>query len=237
MEINKQVNSGEKINTCTVGVDSCKCFDYLTEDERELLNKNTVNVKFKAGEVICKQGTFASNLVYVCSGLLKVFMEGENENLVLKIIPDSNMAGLTSLFNNENVFLYSIQAYVDSEVRLINIDTIRELIKVNTEFATAIIRLINANTVQTYARFFSLTQRQSFGRLADILMCLSDRIFKDRKFNLPLKRKELGELCDMTPESVIRILKHLKDQKYISIEGKDFTILDYNKLKELRDKG
>ncbi len=43
--------------------------------------------------------------------------------------------------------------------------------------------------------------------MADILLCLSDRIFKNSEFDLPLSRKELAELSGMSSETVIRMLQ------------------------------
>jgi CRP/FNR family transcriptional regulator len=235
MEIITQHN--EKINTCTVGITRCNCFHTLSAEEQNLLDRNTVEVNFAAGEIICKQGTFATHIMYVQSGLLKVYMENQNEQLILKIIPEENVAGLNSLFSGDNVFLYSIMAYVPSKVRLIDINVFRQIISSNALFAAEIIAILNANSIQTYGRFFSLTKRQSYGRLADILLCLSDRIFMSREFLLQMSRKEIAELCGMTTENVIRMLKRLKEDKVLGIEGKIFSILDYEQLKKIRDLG
>jgi len=48
----------------------------------------------------------------------------------------------------------------------------------NTEFAKEVIEILSSNSVQVNGRFFCLTHKQSFGRLADIILCLSQRIFK-----------------------------------------------------------
>lgn len=226
-----------KINTCTVGLDRCECFDKLTEDELALLNENMVEVEFKKGENICKQGSFATHVLYLSSGLAKVFMESLHEKLILKIIPADNIVGLTSLFNGNNVFQYSVAAYVDSKVKLIDINIFRQIINQNAAFATEIIQIINANTVQTYGRFFCLTQKQSYGRLADIILCLSDRIYRKRSFELLLSRKDFAELSGMTTETVIRMLKKFKEDGLIEIEGKNFTIKDYDLLKKVSDYG
>jgi len=225
------------INTCTVGLDRCNCFESLSDEEMNLLNKNIVEVKFKKGETICKQGAFATHVMYLCKGLAKVYMESQEETLILKIIPSDNIIGLTSLFSGNNVFQYNVAAYVDSVVKLIDINVFREIINTNAKFATEIIQIINSNTVQTYGRFFCLTQKQSYGRLADIILCLSDRIYKQRSFELLLSRKDFAELSGMTTETVIRMLKKFKDDDLIEIEGKNFTVKNYDLLKKISDYG
>ena len=107
----------------------------------------------------------------------------------------------------------------------------------NTAFSKEVIDILSSNSVQIYGRFFCLTHKQAFGRLADILICLSDRVFKNSEFNLPLTRKELGELAGMSPETVIRMLKEFSDDKVIEMEGKTVRVLNYEKLKQISETG
>jgi CRP/FNR family transcriptional regulator len=79
--------------------------------------------------------------------------------------------------------------------------------------------------------------KQAYGRLADILLCLSDRIFKTQEFELPLSRQDLAELSGMSQETVIRLLKKLDEEGLIRMEGKNFTVLDYNRLKRISETG
>lgn len=226
-------------NSCSVGNNQCTCFEKLSEQEKELINNNQVEIKFKKGEVICKQGAFASHVMYICDGLAKVFLEGRQgqESLILKIIPPGNLIGLTSIMIGNNVFQYSANAYMDSVIRMIDINVFRKLIRDNSNFASEIIDILSANTIQSYGRFFCLTQKQSYGRLADIILCLSERIFKEQKFELNLTRKELAELTGMSTESVIRMIKKLKEDDLIRITGKSFEITDYERLRTISEYG
>ncbi len=225
------------LNSCTIGDGKCKCFDLLTDAESEIVNKNFVEVKFKKGEIISKQGTFATHIMMLCEGLVKVFIESGGESFILKIIPEGNLIGLTSLMDGNNIFQYSIQAYVDSVVQIIDINIIKEMIGTNPKFAFEIINMLNSNTIQTYGRFYCLTQKQSFGRLADIILCLSNRIYKQNEFELLLSRKELAELSGMSTENVIRMLKKFKDDKLIEINGKTLKILNPEKLVVISNHG
>ena len=109
------------------------------------------------------------------------------------------------------------------------------MIRQNANFASKIINILNENTAQAYGRFFCLTRKQLHGRMADILLCLSDRIFKSREFNLPLSRNDLGELTSMSTESVIRIMKEFKDDKLIKVSGKSIEILDHDKMMKISE--
>lgn len=219
--------------SCTVVDYKCRCFDVLTPKEKELIKQNEVNVTYKKGETICKQGTFASHIVIIEEGLAKVSVEECNRTLILKIIPEGNMIGLTAISDHNNTFQYSASAYVDTKARLIDTTVFKQIVKANAEFSFELLNLLAANNVQIYGRFFCLTNKQSYGKLADILICLADRVYKDREFDLFLSRKEIAELSDMSTENVIRMLKKFKDDGLIQIKGKKISILDYDNLQKV----
>ena len=145
--------------------------------------------------------------------------------------------GLSSLSEDHNTYQYSAMAYIDTEIRQIDIRTFRELLTRNANFAKEVIDIFSANSVQVYGRFFCLTHKQAYGRLADILLCLSERIFKKSEFHLPLSRKDLAELSGMSSETVIRMLKKFNDDGLIEMNGKELKIVDYDRLLRISETG
>jgi len=226
-----------RYTACTISSHYYKCFDKLTEEERKSIERQSVTIKYKKGEIICKQGSFVSQVMYVEKGLVKVFLDNGKNSLVLKIIPDGNLLDLASVSKEFNTYQYSAMAYIDSEIKQIDINAFRELLNTNSEFAKEVIDVLSANSVQIYGRFFCLTHKQAFGRLADIILCLSELIFKMKEFELPLSRKDLAELSGMSSETVIRILKKFNEEGLISMNGKTFTVHDYDRLQQISDKG
>lgn len=223
--------------TCVPFVYGDSCFDLLTADEQEMIDSHSVLVNYKKGEMICKQGSFASHMIYLEKGLVKIYLEGNPKDLILTISPEKNLMGLQALFEGNNTFLYSISTYTDASVRLIDIQIFKQLLKQNPLFAFRIINILNESTSQSYGRFFSLTQKQLHGRLADILLCLSRKIFKTESFDLPLSRSDLSDLTSMSTESVIRILKDFKDDQIIDMNNKSITLLDMARLESISAKG
>ena len=224
-------------SACSIPDHHCKCFDRLSDQERKFLDNHSVRVSYKKGETLCKQGGFVSHVMFVESGLVKVFLEDANSSLVLKIITDGNLVGLSSVSEKLNTFQYSAVAYIDTVVRQIDVSAIRSLISQNALFARDLIDIMAFNATQIYGRFFCLTQKQSYGRMSDILLCLADRVFRNTSFDLPITRKELAELTSMSQETVIRILGKFEQDKLIRIKGKNLSILDYERLQKISNNG
>ena len=87
------------------------------------IQNNCLIVKFKRGENICKQGTEVTHALYLAKGSVKLFVEGKNKNLILKIINDRKYIGLQSLFGDKR-YNYTISALEDSQICMINAELI-----------------------------------------------------------------------------------------------------------------
>ncbi|HRY33839.1 MAG TPA: Crp/Fnr family transcriptional regulator [Bacteroidales bacterium] len=227
----------ENYSSCTINTRPCFPFGKLTAEEQQLLDERTSRIRYSRGELICKAGSFASHVMYVEKGLVKVFLDNGNDSLVLKIIPEGGLLGLSSVSMETPVFHYSAMAYIDTEIKQIDMSLLKQLLKQNHDFVMEVIDILSTNSVQINGRFFSLTHKQSYGRLADIILCLADRVFKSSDFELALSRKELGELSGMTPETVIRMLKQFQEEGLIRMSGKTFTVVDYDKLRRISETG
>lgn len=230
--------------TETKGITQCSIFDFdlswydlLTADEKLLIDEHSVSINFKKGETVCKRGAFASHIYFLEEGLVKVYLEERNKNLILTLFTKNNLLGLSSIFEGNNKLSYSVSTYTDSRVRMIDIQVFRQLLQQNPDFSYRIINLLNEKTSQIYGRFFSLTQKQLHGRLADILLCLSNRIFKSKSFELPLSRADLGDLTGMSTESVIRMMKEFKDDGLIDMHCKSIELLDVARLERISEFG
>jgi CRP/FNR family transcriptional regulator len=229
--------SPANLSGCLVENQHSSCFDALNDEERDIIERHKVEITYKKGEIIAKQGSFASHVIYLKEGLVKVYLEGNPKDLILKIIPSNRLITLSSIFEGNSSFLYSVATYIDSTVSLIDADIFKQLIRNNSFFATKIINILNENTAQTYGRFFALTRKQSRGRVADILLCLSQRIYKSKKFVLAISRSDLADLTGLSPESVIRILKEFKEEALVEVKGKSIEILKDETLQKISHYG
>lgn len=204
----------------------------LSPEDKKLLNDNRVEVRYNKGENICKQGSFANHLIYIKEGLTKSYLEENNKVQILCVNPYNCILGVQSV-TTDNIFHYSVAALEDVYACLFDMDTVKDISKRNAGFAYELLIHANNNQVLTFDRFFSLTMKQLHGRLADIILCLSKRVYKSDKFTINLSRKDLAELTAMSNESATRVLKDFKDDKMIDLDGKTITILDRNKLAQV----
>jgi len=80
---------------------------------------------------------------------------------------------------------------------------------------------------------FDIDNRHLRGRIAHILISFAKDIYHSNEFILPISRKEIGELINMTTENVIRILSEFRKDGLIEINGKQIKIINAEMLTKI----
>ena len=230
-------NKNTILDSCSIGTNKLECIDLLSNEEKTFLESKIVDISYKKGEIICKQGAFATHIMIIQEGLAKTYIEGANDNLILQLFPPVNIIGLSSLIEGHTTYQYSAQVYMSSKISLIEIDILNQLIQSNPAFAAKIINTLAEQTIISNGRFYCLTMKQNYGRLADVILCLANRIYKTQKFPLHLTRREFAELCGMSIESISRIITKFKNDGLIIVTNDYIEIFDYERLNQVSLKG
>ncbi len=223
----------KKYDDCTRACRHEYCFNFVSPDELQKLNKNKITVNYRKGETLIKQGTSSGHILFLRSGLAKIYLEGTRKDLILKIIPPKRFIGLPGIQCKDGLYPYSASVYIDSTVDLIDKAFFIDLLKDNPEFALGIIGALNEATAVSYRRIYSLTHKQAHGKVADLLICLSENVFLNKKFEVPISRKDFSELLGISLESVVRVFKEFKDDKLVNISGTHFELLQIEGLKQI----
>ncbi|MBK9390823.1 MAG: Crp/Fnr family transcriptional regulator [Bacteroidetes bacterium] len=225
------INSCEK---CTAG---WKNFKHLSKSELETVNSNRYEATFKPGEIMIKQGSPASNALFMATGIAKSYIEGNNgKNLILDLEkPGSIVLGPGAYVNSRHN--YSVAAITSIQACFISADIIKQISRTNSAFAESLLEDFCRRAVRSHNRMVSMAHKRMSGRLADILLYLSNDIFGNDDFDMILTRQELGEMTSMAKECVVRIMKEMEDSGVISSETSRIKILDKGKLISLSEKG
>jgi CRP/FNR family transcriptional regulator len=212
-------------------------FKILSKSELALINKDRYSLKYKAGEMIIKQGTSATHYISLVEGMAKILLEGHNDrNLILNILKPWQILGSPGI-HLDSRHHYSVIALVNSLVCFIDKKNFNTVLQSNTKFAFAFIEYLSYNTENTLNKLLNLTQKQMPGRLADALIYLSNFVYADSKFSLQLSRQDLADLSSMCRDSVSRILKEFENDNIIKQNKNRMEIISADKLIEISMKG
>jgi CRP/FNR family transcriptional regulator len=223
--------------SCEFCLVSWKNLKNLSKSEFKLVDENRYEATFKPGEIIIKQGSPASNAVFLASGMAKIYIEGlEDRNFILGIgMPSQLIIGPGVHFHARHT--YSVSALTVVQACFISFEIINMLIRQNVEFAYGMIEDLSFKSYAVHNKLVSLTQKKMPGRLAEVILFFADEVYKSDVFDIILSRQELGEMSNMAKESVVRILKELENSGVIKSDCSKIRILDREKLKSISERG
>ncbi len=219
------MTKGDSCTTCESMI-----YDFIDFKLPEGLNSEIEHyeISYKQGETIFKQGTIVPHVAFITNGMVKILLESSNRKQPL-CIEKQGFVGLESMYNDK-FSQYSVVALTDVNICLVEIESFKRALATNPQLAVKIIEALNVRTKLLYERIITLTQKQGPGRVADIMLCMSERIFESESFCAPCTRKEMAEMCALSLESMSRILKDFKEDGIIDVDAKNITILNKDEL-------
>lgn len=213
------------------------CFQTLNNNEVELVRASKTQVLFRKGENLTKQGAFASYVLFILTGYVKQYVEGNGKyNHNLRIIKPGEFVGLSSVFG-KSTFNYSAVSITDTQVFLIEKEALANVSQNNGMFAYAIIKRYTEQNVSLFDTIRNLIYKQMNGRIADALLYLSPDNFDGEDIIALLSRKEIAEFAGLTSESTVKVLKSFEKDGLIRLDDKRIEILDSERLTEISKNG
>ncbi len=220
----------EKCNSCLFKTVICS---FLNNTEFAEIQDTTQYCTFKKGEVMLKQGEESKYLIYMTSGIVKFnFQEENRRNYILTLQKSPSLLGLVNIMN-EDTNAFSICAIEDCEGCLIDVSLLKKYAFQNQTFLLSILRMSTEMFKDSIFSFIRLAHKHVYGRIADILLYLSEEIYQNKEFRLSLSRQELAEYAGCSKENVIHTLRGMDSDAIIRVTTKNIEILDYERLKNI----
>ncbi len=205
----------------------------LSDTEINMLKSAGRTVSFKKKDIIFRQETLTSHVMFQVSGLVKLFRENKNEkSIILKISTPGYFIGLTSIFGADS-FQYTSAAVEDCEIYYIDINIFKSVLENNGKYASYLLNKVCSDNLNIFDRISSQYHKQLPGKIADIILYFAEHIYHTTQFEFPLTRNELAELAGTTKESFIRTLTEFKNDKIIVLDGKSVEIKSIEIVKTL----
>lgn len=209
----------------------------LSPEQLQKVNSSSFLVSHKQGEYIFSQGKPVSYMMFLKSGLAKIFKEGpRNKSTILKIVGPGRYVGIFSVFYH-SLYQFSAIALEESEIVLVPITLINELIVENGQFALGLIQQLGQDGMEMMNKLIYFPHKQIPGRIAEILLFFSTNIYQSDSYILPLSRQELADLAYSTKESVSRTLTEFKNDRMIDISDRAVMLKSVDLLKILSKLG
>ena len=209
----------------------------LSSDDFALLTAHQIQQVYKKGEVIFREGTFATGIYYLINGKAKKYrIDREGKEQIIYVANTGEMIGYHAILSEDRypdsaaVLEESLIAFIPKEDFLYVLEESetlsRRLLKtLSHEFAV----LINGLTL--------FAQRSVRERLALQLVVLREKYKINYETGMPVEinmsRDDLASLVGTVRENVVRILTEFKQEGILKTKGRRIIVLDVNKLVEI----
>ena len=209
--------------------EQCEFSKYISVESGEELLRSMVKVHYKRKETVVKQNSLSSHLIFLRSGLIKIFTERRNDkNIILKLVAPNNFIGLSQLYSD--VFNFTAVALKDCEVCLLPKENFFQLLGRKPDLFNFFLESNSKYSDFLINKISSLGTKQMHGRLADVILYLCSEEFNGTSVFEWITRKDIAEMSGMSPESAIRLLTEFKNDGLISTNGK---LIDVNNVELL----
>ena len=209
----------------------------LVEKELDFLQNKKKQLVYSKDENIFKQGAFAPNVIYVQSGLVKVYLQtSQNKKVNISVAKAGDFLALSSVFG-EDVYTYSSLALKDTQVCMIDKERLKELLYKNNDFAMRVTSNNYKNEKHLLRIIKNISYKQMRGKMASALIYLSQKEFLAEDIFHFLTRQDIADFASISTESAIKFLKEFEKDKLLKLSGKDIEILNYEELLAIAKSG
>lgn len=207
----------------------------LSSQELKCISEHKGEVFFKKGDVIFKEGSILNGVYCVKKGKCKLTKLSPNgKEQIVKFIKDGDMLGYRSVLGDQPVSL-SVSALEDVAACFIPKQNIFAALQQNKNFSKDLFKVVCHDLKKANITIASMAQKTARERLAETLIFLDETFGEDKDgcINVVLSRVELASAVGTATESVIRLLSEMKNDRLISLEGKQIKIMDRAALKRI----
>lgn len=192
---------------------------------------------YNKGEVIFKEGRHARGLFCVNKGKVKMSKMGPSgKEQIVRFATEGDIMGYNSMLSNKPL---SSTATVleDAAICFIPSRQFFDLIKLEPNFSLKMLELTAKNWNDASRLITDMAQKTTKERLAEMLLWLKETFGLDENdcIDVKLSREEIANMVGTATEAVIRLLRELKEEKLIALEGKKIRLLDIHGLVILAD--
>ena len=212
-------------------------FQLLSPEELQLVDKNRLTIHFKAGEIIQKQGTFMTHIIFIVSGMAKVYFEREDQNnTILRIVKPISFVGGPGIYS-DHFYHFTIAALKDTSVCYIDFAIFKNILNQNIAFASEFLKDFSNSILSVLNRLMTLTNKNIAGKMAYTLLYLFEEVYENREQFISISNHDLADLSAVSRDSSVKILRDFQKEGIIRMTDHMIEIVKPDTLRMIQSVG
>ncbi len=193
--------------------------------------------ELKKGDLIYKEGSYPKGVSFVVSGKVKTYKtNAEAKDFITGLYKEGDFFGYLALMEDKKHF-ESAEALDNSTVCIIPKEEFFSIIYSNSEVSKRFIKMLSDNIKEKEDQLIRLAYNSSRKRVAEAIITLADRYKAEdeAQFSMSLSREDIANISGTSYENTIRTLHDFKEEGIINIDKKNITLLNYEKLANMKN--
>lgn len=193
------------------------------------------NFMLNKGETLFTEGDKVNGIYFIYEGRMKVHKHwGPEKELIVRFAQTGDIIGHRGM-GSEQVYPVSATALEPVKVCFIEMDFFQSSLKINHALLYELM-LFYAQELQSSEKHMrNLAHMNVKGRMANAFLLLQQKFGfnKDGFIDIALSKQDLASYIGATYETTFRVLNELIEERLVAVAGKNYTILNEDKLRLL----
>jgi CRP/FNR family cyclic AMP-dependent transcriptional regulator len=216
-----------------------RVFPALDKTEVQELQQISLLVYYDEGELIAQEGSYASGVYIVQSGLVSIGKYSSKgwEKRVLRFLGIGEMFGLESVFlEREPINVQFAKALVESTLVFFERSNILAFSKTHPTLFADLCRWLSREVIMLEYKLTREAVETIDHNLALLLLALANKYGEQSDLgiilDLPISRQTMAEMLGISIETLMRALKRFRERGVIATSQSRITLLDVGGMKE-----
>ncbi len=213
--------------------------DGLPTREFRLLKEDMQRLEVKKDKIIYKEGSYSKGAYILRKGKIKIYQTNKDgKEQIAYIYRKGEIMGYRPLLCEE-AHPVSAAALEDCVISFIPKKFFLRALEVSPVLARRLLTNLSHEFTVWINKLSLFAQQPVRERVALSLLIINEKYKKDGKNNqaaaINLSREDIANYVGTTIETLVRILRYLKDEKIITTNGRKITILKPKELEKIAD--
>jgi CRP-like cAMP-binding protein len=206
-------------------------FTSLTEVQLDRVYKHCKIVSLNDGQLLFAQGDEVDYFYLVLSGKIKLFrMSPEGQEKIIEIVPQGGVFAEALMFMDQPHYPVCSAALLETVVVGIDAKNFKAMLWDSVDTCLLLLGDMSFRLRKLVHEIDTLTLHSGTCRVASYLLDHSTE--GQARFDLDVAKSVIAARLSVKPETFSRIIKNLREQGIISIDGNKITIHDRLALKQ-----
>ena len=212
-------------------------FCNVSEKARAFLEANSIQMEYRHGNILFREGDECSAVFVICTGKVRVSAaSSQGRSFILRIAGEGDVLGMGAVLQDKE-YEVTAEAIEPCQVRVLRAKFFKEMLHQYSDVGVGVARALADDYRAAFDEACLIAlPGSSAGKLARLILgwtADSKRKGSGSSVTMALTHDELASMIATTRETVTRTLGRFREEQLISTRGVTLTVLQPEALRQL----